>query len=275
MHELHRAEYLQALGIPSYVPRYVLPLAPAPRQAQLPVAEAAPQNPLPRSADQILDSVRRQAQPEAQSPQSAHGQTQGGLVAPARETAPQVARELESLVADTRPPAAVTESRAEPLVAAEPLTQVAPFVLSCWWIGDEVLAVDSREPGVALPVEALFNNMVRALGWQDLPREQERLRWPMAENRFAAAASASDARDTCSIWLEAASARRPVKSIWLMGQQARDFCAPVALEGDVTAWNNLHLLAMPSLSELLQAPARKREVWQLLQRLYPEQTRAR
>jgi hypothetical protein len=263
MHELHRAEYLEALGVPSYVPRYVLPLAPTPRQAQLPVAEPKPAvNPLPHSADQILDTVSRAA-PEPVPPQ-----------APVRPPEPpQVARELESLVADTRPPAVAEQGLAATVESAE--VRVEPFVLSCWWIGDELLAVDSREPGAALPVEALFNNMVRALGWHDLSREQDRLRWPMAENRFAAAASASDARDTCSIWLEGASARRPVKTIWLMGQQARDFCAPVPLVDGVADWNGIRVLSMPSLSELLQAPERKREVWQLLQNTYPEQTRSR
>ncbi|WP_237066791.1 uracil-DNA glycosylase family protein [Microbulbifer guangxiensis] len=259
MHERHRAEYLEALGVPSYVPRYVLPLAPAPRQAQLPAAPAEPaSNPLPRSADQILDTVAREV-PAAQPPATA-------------AQAPQMARELESLVAETRPPAAAPAAAPVPASAE---TRVEPFVLSCWWLGDELLAVDSREPGAALPVEALFNNMARALRWHDLPRDQDRLRWPLAENRFAAAASASDARDTCSIWLEAASARRPVKTIWLMGQQAQEFCAPVPLEGQVTDWNGIRLLSMPSLSELLQAPERKREVWQLLQSVYPEQTRAR
>lgn len=262
MHELHRAEYLEALGIPTYVPRYVLPLAPAPQQAALPVAAQEPvANPLPRSADQILDSVAREA--PATELQSGAPQAQ----------APQVTRELESLVADTRAP--VTAESVVAPVAESKQSRVEPFVLSCWWLGDELLAVDSREPGAALPVEALFNNIARALGWHDLSREQDRLRWPLAENRFTAAANASDARDTCSIWLEAASARRPVKSIWLMGQQAREYCSPIPLESEVAEWNGIRLLSMPSLSELLQAPERKRDVWQLLQSVYPEQTRAR
>ncbi|SDJ71744.1 hypothetical protein [Microbulbifer yueqingensis] len=258
MHELHRAEYLQALGVTSYMPRFVLPLAPEPRQAELPPTEAAADEsqrasgPLPRSAAQLVEVP---AQPS-------------GAATPRPAPQPEVLREVGDITRETR-------AAPRPSELAPPRQEVAPFVLSCWWLGEELLAVDSREPGAALPVESLFNNIVRALAWHELPREQDRLRWPLAENRFAGPAAASDARDTCSSWLEAASARRPVKSIWLMGAQARDFCSPVALEGPAGEWNGTRLLAMPSLSELLREPARKREVWQLLRANYPEQTRVR
>jgi len=280
VNELQRAEYLSALGVPSYMPRFVLPLAPPPRQARLPVAEAqSTANPLPQSAAQIRAAL---APAEPQSQPAAAAVPPAGIksvAAPSAqpEIAPEVARQVGELVRDTRPvpqqaPAPVTE-------LAPPAQPVEPFVLSCWWLGDALLAVDSREPGAALPVEALFNNIVRALDWQDLPRERDRLRWPLAENRFGPAASAAEARDTCSSWLEAASARRPVKSIWLMGQQAREYCAPVPLdpsaEPPLGDWNGVRIVAMPSLSELLREPQRKRGLWRLLQQVYPEQTRAR
>lgn len=259
MNELQRAEYLSTLGIPSYMPRFVLPLAPQPRQAELPPAPVEqPQNPLPASADQIRRELAPApaSQPAPQPPQPR----------------PEVLREVTEVARETRAPAAQPAPVAE---VAPPQKPVAPFVLSCWWLGEELLAVDSREPGAALPVESLFNNIARALNWHDLPREQDRMRWPLAENRFGPAASADEARDTCSSWLEAASARRPVKSIWLMGQQAQEFCAPVPLTEAVNDWKGIRILAMPSLSQLLQQPERKRDLWQLLRQTYPEQTRAR
>ena len=266
MHELHRAEYLQALGVTSYMPRFVLPHAPAPRQAQLPPAPAessAGENPLPRSAAQLMVA---DAEPQLAPEQHAPAQRKP-------ESQPEVLREIGVITDSTR----IAPTSAQPAAAtpvAPPQQAVEPFVLSCWWLGDELLAVDSREPGAALPVEALFNNIARALNWHELPREQDRLRWPLAENRFAAAAAASDARDTCSSWLEAASARRPVKSIWLMGRQARDFCAPLPLGQPVTDWNGISIVAMPSLTQLLQQPERKRALWQLLQNTYPAQSKA-
>ncbi|WP_346838870.1 hypothetical protein [Microbulbifer sp. SAOS-129_SWC] len=278
MNELQRAEYLSALGVPSYMPRFVLPLAPQPRQARLPVAEAkAPANPLPQSAAQIRAALAAEAAEPGGTPDQSVSAAVAAELAPQAAAAPtpELARQVGELVHDTRAapqPAPVAE-------VAPPAQSVEPFVLSCWWLGDELLAVDSREPGAALPVEALFNNIAHALGWHQLPREQDRLRWPLAENRFGPAASAVEARDTCGAWLEAASARRPVKSIWLMGEQARQFCAPVPLdtsaEQPVTDWNSVRIVAMPSLSELLREPQRKRGLWQLLQQTYPEQTRAR
>ncbi|MFC6634597.1 hypothetical protein [Microbulbifer taiwanensis] len=268
MNELQRAEYLSALGVASYMPRFVLPLAPQPRQAQLPPAEteapaaetplqrvqAAVQNPLPQSAAQIVV-----AEPETAAP------------APVEA---QVLRDIGQLAEQTR---VTPAAQAAPVTqVAPPQQQVQPFVLSCWWLGGELLAVDSREPGLALPVETLFNNIARALNWHQLPREQDRLRWPLAENRFGPAADASEARDTCASWLEAASARRPVKSIWLMGPQAQDFCSPPSLkqplEKPVSEWNGIRVIAMPSLTQLLQQPERKRDLWQLLRETYPEQT---
>ena len=267
MNELQRAEYLSVLGVPSYVPRFVLPLAPPPRQAELPVAVAPVENPLPRSAEQIRATL---APAEAAAPSPVTP------AAPSAPADPAVARQVGEIVQQARvepeKPSAPAVTPVTPV--APPAQQVEPFVLSCWWLGGELLAVDSREPGVALPVESLFNNIARALGWDQLPREQDRLRWPLAENRFGPAASAAEARDTCSIWLEAASARRPVKSIWLMGRQARDFCAPVPLSEPVTDWNGIRVVAMPSLTQLLQQPERKRALWRLLQQTYPQQTRA-
>ncbi|MFI2813234.1 hypothetical protein [Microbulbifer sp. JSM ZJ756] len=273
MHERHRAEYLQALGVTSYMPRFVMPLAPEPRQAQLPPAEpeeGAGQagRPLPRSAAQLVE-----APPEPVPTPVADAGTAPPPPSPSAPQ-PEVLREVGAITRETR----AEPAPARPTELAPPRQEVEPFVLSCWWLGDELLAVDSREPGAALPVDALFNNMVRAMGWHELPREQDRLRWPLAENRFAGPAAASDARDTCSSWLEAASARRPVKSIWLMGSQAHQFCSPIPLDGtgqQTGDWNGIRLLAMPSLSELLREPGRKRDVWQLLRQSYPEQTRSR
>nr|WP_284500767.1 hypothetical protein [Microbulbifer sp. GX H0434] len=246
------------------MPRFVLPLAPEPRQAELPVERD--------SGLGTRDSGREV---------SAAGPGSKPEVSTSPVTRLADAGILDVATTESRVPSPESRNPVEPhkpavSAAIQPKpVPVAPFVLSGWWLGGELLAVDSREPGAALPVESLLNNIARALNWHELPREQDRMRWPLAENRFGPAASADQARDTCTSWLEAASARRPVKSIWLMGRQAQDFCAPVAMTEAVHDWNGIRVIAMPSLSELLQQPERKRELWQLLRRTYPEQTRAR
>jgi hypothetical protein len=271
LNELQRTEYLAALGVTSYMPRFLLPLAPEPRQAELPVVRDSGQ--IGRTADLDCEGARESLAHRDSEPGSAELQLRSRAAGPLKPTGASgsALRDIGELTEQVR---AVPAPQAAPLAeVASPQSQVQPFVLSCWWLGEELLAVDSREPGTALPLEALFDNIARALNWHQLPRERDRLRWPMAENRYAAAADASDARDTCASWLEAACARKPVKSIWLMGRQARDFCSPVPLTQLVSEWNGIRLLAMPSLSQLLQQPLRKRDLWQLLQKTYPEQTR--
>ncbi|GAB2880742.1 hypothetical protein ACCI51_07255 [Microbulbifer echini] len=255
MNELQRAEYLSVLGVASYVPRFLLPLAPEPRQAQLPAVEPASNgtpaqplggNPLPQSTAQIIET-------------------------PAAKEGNPVAAEISALTH-----AATLQTPIKPAVAAPvaaPQQRVQPFVLNCWRIGEALLAVDSHEPGAALPLDALFGNIIRALNWHELPRQQERLHWPMAENRFGPAADATEARDTFSSWLEASCSRNPVKSIWLMGQEAREYCAPLALDKDINDWGGVRVLPMPSLSQLLQQPERKPDLWQLLRKTYPVETR--
>ena len=266
MNELQRTEYLTALGVTSYMPRFRLPLAAEPTQALLPPPEQSQSSdtePRPTSVAALMQSVGAAAsQPVETTPSSAK--------APAAPPA-DVGRVIGSLTAETR----ANTAPAKPVAVAAPQKQVSPFVLSCWWLGEELLAVDSREPGTALPVEALFGNIARALGWHQLPTERDKLKWPLAENPFAMAAGASDARETCGSWLEAAYARKPVKSIWLMGEQAQAYCSPVPLEAPVNDWQGTSVVAMPSLSELLNEPSRKRDVWQLLRKLYPEQTRGK
>ncbi|MBB5212926.1 hypothetical protein [Microbulbifer hydrolyticus] len=268
MNELQRTEYLTALGLTSYMPRFRLPLAPEPLQAPLPPPaderpEATP------AAVAVMAAVAGVAADAATTPGEPHAQpdTRPEQVRP--EPSADMGRVLGSITAETR----VAPAASQVTPVAPPQRQVAPFVLSCWRLGEEVLAVDSREPGSALPVESLFGNIVRALGWHQLASERNKLRWPLAESPFAAAAGADDARDTCSSWVEAACARKPVKTIWLMGQQAQEFCAPAPMTEAVADWQGVRLVSMPSLTELLQEPARKREVWNLLRKLYPEQTR--
>ncbi|HEY8567942.1 hypothetical protein [Microbulbifer sp.] len=259
MNELQRTEYLTALGVTSYMPRFCLSLAPEPTQAELPPAIAEAAEVPPVAAVMAAVGAATSTPVTEPVPSAERGRP---------HSAPEITRVIGSISTEIRAPR--VEVELEPVA---PPQQINPFVLSCWWLGDELLAVDSREPGSALPVEALFGNIVRALGWHQLATGRDKLKWPLAENPFAAAAGAADARDTCTSWLEAAVARRPVKSIWLMGPQARDFCAPATLEDGVADWNGVQLVALPSLSEMLREPPRKRDVWLLLRKLYPEQTR--
>ncbi|WP_043317735.1 hypothetical protein [Microbulbifer sp. HZ11] len=264
MNELQRTEYLTALGVTSYMPRFRLPLAAEPTQALLPPPpQSAQANPevRPAAAAALMQTVGASVSLPVETP---------AKPAASRAAAPvEMERVVGSLAAEAKVP---PPARVVPVAAPE--KPVPPFVLSCWWLGEELLAVDSREPGTALPVESLFGNIARAIGWHQLPSERDKLKWPLAENPFATAAGASDARETCGSWLEAACGRKSVKWVWLMGEQAQAFCSPVPLKSPINDWQGRYVVAMPSLTELLNEPWRKRELWHLLRDLYPEQTRS-
>ncbi|WP_285763761.1 hypothetical protein [Biformimicrobium ophioploci] len=255
MNELRRAEYLNALGVASYMPRRLLPLAPKPRLAQLPVEK----RPEARQEPQVAPGVQLGQVEQASSP------AQVASVIDRIEVA------VDGTVDSARqaPRAPVVEAAA---VAPTAQQAAEPFVLNCWWMGEQLLAIDSHAPGVALPLEKLFANMVCALEWHKLPLARHRLQWPLAQDRFSAQAGEDDAREMCLSWLEAVAEKRPTAEIWLMGDAARRFCAPVELSGPTATWtqngNEARVVAFPSLTELLQAPARKRDVWQLMQKLY-------
>lgn len=257
MNELRRAEYLNALGVASYMPRRLLPLAPKPRLARLPVA------PVQQGQQESQQSQGLQAALVAQP-----GQVEQ---APSPAQVASVIDRIEVAVdgAQQPPRASVAEAAA---VAPTAQQAAEPFVLNCWWMGEQLLAIDSHAPGVALPLEKLFANMVRALEWHKLPLARHRLQWPLAQDRFSAQAGEEDAREMCLSWLEAVAEKRPTAEIWLMGDAARRFCTPVELSGSTATWiqngNEARIVAFPSLTELLQAPARKRDVWQLMQKLY-------
>ncbi|WP_288132694.1 hypothetical protein [Microbulbifer sp.] len=267
MNERLRTEYLTALGVTSYMPRFRLPLAPEPTQAPLPPpVETSSIAPASSPAAALLAETGAGAA-NVPPPESAASRPAPNQSAPV-QIPTDVGRVIGSITAETK----IVPT--EPARVTAPEQPVEPFVLSCWWLGQELLAVDSRVPGAALPVESLFGNIARALGWHGLDCERDRLKWPPAENPFTAAAGADDARDICGSWLQAACSRKPVKSIWLMGDAAQQFCAPIALEQPVNDWQGVQVIAMPSLTTLLQQPLQKRALWQLLRRVYPEQTRA-
>ncbi len=259
MNELQRMQYLEAMGIDSYMPRRQLLLGPAIRQCQpvLPAQPAAvsggditPVAPVPGSPGEVAVPA---------------GKTGAGAVS----------------VADILgQPTTVVTPKPAPAEALKPAPEAAVvprFALSLWRVTDTLLVVDSRHAELALPTEALLLNMLNALGLQlrGLPRA-EILRWPMVENHFTRQGEA-EAREALRAMLEAMQEEQPVSRLLLMGPEAchylaDDPCASAdeslgAMQGKAVAAAGLGSCAvvLPSLTQMLQAPTLKAVAWQALQ----------
>ena len=140
------------------------------------------------------------------------------------------------------------------------------FQLRAWPVARDLLVVDTRGREVALPVDTLLRNMLAALGYRDPLAKPDTLRWPItgASNNLA------DARAMVSAFIEARQQRFGFGTVLLMGEQA----AAMALGRDAperwqrqTIKPDLEGITLPSLSELLQNPALKKNTWHSIRHL--------
>lgn len=291
MNEIQRQQYLEAVGIDSYMPRWVLPMAATspPCMPVLPstaapggppspvVPAAAPTSVVPAQpqavASTAANSVGAAATPASNAPVPEPSLPSGGAssvlaaMAPASENVPQKVRSL-----------------AEKVAATQALSIPAPrFALSVWRISDDLMVVDSRHSELALPTEPLLVNILNALGYSatQLGRA-EVLRWPMFENRHAPQGEA-EARETLLAVLEGMIEAAPVRYLLLMGAQACHYLlaadqlpdkaseddSMAAAEGKTFSLESLNCtaIAVPGLSDMLRQPQLKAATWQAIQPL--------
>lgn len=279
MNELQRQQYLEALGVDSYMPRWVLPLAPEPRRCAAPLAasiRASVPEPAaleaPVSESVAVDSVC-EIMPDVAEPRAPATPAQpSGSVEAAQPTIQLLDEPAES--SPVALPAAKTDAAVTPDVS---------FALGAWRISDDLLVVDSRKAELALPVDALLVNMLSALGYPPaaLPKV-EVVRWPREESAFHDRSEVA-ARAMSQAWLNARLETHPVKFLLLLGTEACHYLLPQeqapagqapqqsleALSGKAVRLDalNCSAIVVPSLVDILQRPALKAQVWQALQPL--------
>lgn len=289
MNEIQRQQYLEAMGIDTYMPRWILPSAAVP-------LSCAPV--LPRS-EQDLQASEPAAQPRVQSPVDpdvpqvpAPAPTANVVVtevvdsatqAPAKSAPIDVLASIESPSEPAKKSAPVSAKSILENLDAETKRPDPRFALSLWRVHDDVMVVDSRHAELALPTEPLLRNILAALGFasQPLPKA-EVLRWPMFENSYEPQGQ-EIARETLQAMLEGMLEARPGKYLLLMGGEAchyllgseqlgEGFDPQVSLDkhlGQSFALDALSATAIvvPSLSDLLQQPLLKRGAWRAIQPL--------
>jgi hypothetical protein len=235
--EQQRREYLQAMGITQYVPRWILPGAKLSARIEAPVAE-------PPS-------------PEAEP-----------LLKPAVPTAPRVLETVVTGLVDALAPTQKSRVVAEEkLPAAARSSEMAPrFSLSVWRPSAALMVVDTRPDGQALPTDALLHNILRAKGIEFGPASPDVLRWPPLAGQGMDTWAA--AREMTMAFLQVRLERQPASYLWLMGENA--YRAAVADDrpyvealGQALNLETLGTLALvlPSLSDMLRQPHLKAITW--------------
>lgn len=254
-----RQQYLQALGIESYLPRRQLPGA-AP--SSLLASDGADELQVVESAESPVVASQQPVQQDS-SPQAV----------PAR---PKLEIELEP----KQPRATISAEAAQLASQASPAPR---FVLGIWQISPQILVLDSRRASLALPVGRLLQNIALALGLDGRLPEPEILRWPLTDAGDFQGTEA-DARAHVRAFLAARAGLQPIRHILLMGSPAIRFALHEEQLADVGTLRSLlgkslplqledstvQAIALPSLAAMLQRPELKAGVWAAIKHLRHE-----
>ena len=292
INERQRMEYLEAMGIDTYMPRLVLPNAPEVFRVQAPEMdrELAANEPVVSWVDQLLpvgsggvDTVETVDKPDtlisADSVASAgSGAADGKALQKASEDALASIREKPSIKASS-----VKSEKPVVEKAVDVQPAIEPFSLSCWSVPGDVLVVDSRHPEQALPTEQLLVNIVVALGYPrfQLP-EAEVVRWPLMNHRLVDRDEHS-ARTTVQFTVEGFLRKYGLKKLLLLGAEAAYFVlspepdSPASMESYFTlaSQNTDQSILLPgdysarvvvahSLGDMLLNPHLKADTWRAL-----------
>lgn len=291
MNEIQRQQYLEAMGVDTYMPRWILPSAAAPLACE-PVVPESKEHPKQQSSAQPLASPKPlQSQPANAAPVVTHDASPAAEMPKAEAVAstPTKSAPLDVL-ATMQSPAPTAKKTTTPASAKSilegldnPKRPDPRFALSLWRVSDDLMVIDSRHSELALPTEPLLRNIVAALGFdsQPLPKA-EVLRWPMFENSYEPQGQ-DIARETLQAMLEGMLEAKPAKYLLLMGGEAchyllgteqlgEGFDAQASLDkslGQSFAMDALSVTAIvvPSLSDMLQQPLLKRGAWRAIQPL--------
>lgn len=263
MNESVRLAYLSALGVDGYMPRWILPAAPAAVACALPQVVVADQESSPAATPASGHLLSGRAQAEVAVP-SGVGDVLGELGV---EPMPEVAA-----VAPVK-------------VDRSPATEVIPrFALTIWRAGDELMVVDSRQSQLALPTDRLLANILIALGYRTSGLSKgEVLRWPIFENQVldsnAEQQGEAAARDMLHAYLDGHLMLKPVKHLLLMGSDAARYILPADNVDDGQVFDclvgksfviedfSVTAIVTHSLADMLQFPKLKAATWQAIQPL--------
>lgn len=275
MNEKQRMQYLDAMGIDCFVPRFLLPNAKAPQQCELP--SSVLQSSAANGSSKSTETAAAEAKPARSMQAAGEGLKQFFDSQASSRRIIEASREEYSSASpegkqQSAAPGDASASSANNSLAATSSQEAPRFALSLWQI-DGVYVIDSRRPKDAFPTQTLLRNMLKAAGWlaRDLPKA-ETLNWPMVAH--SERASWADACAMVQDFLEArlAKSESELDTLLLFGEAATrtvfgehsdysDMCfKPQTLE-KLPDHKSAKALVLPSLAHMLHKPEVKPKVW--------------
>lgn len=259
MNEIQRMQYLSALDVDTYMPRFILPNAAEVKLCQLPVATAASV-----AINDASPEVNHQSHSASFTPSNdaikAAADVLASLGTPAKPTA------KSSLKAEQKP-AEQPYSTLTP--AVEPTVAIAPFSLSLHRIG-RLLIIDTRHIEMPLPTDRLVANIALALGYKQHDQAMaEILNWPFSA--VNAVMDVESARIDLQAFLHGRVLNSDLDTLLLLGASAAKYILPQDCEYMPNLYKKIDLpefsvnaLVAPSLNEVLQKPALKESLWRAI-----------
>lgn len=203
MHELHRQEYLQSIGIESYIPRWKLPFA----------AESYLCDRATLVDQEVIPSIEINSQGQKDS------------INPAIDLMLSTVVEKNTVKNNTSRIGDILqqfEDKKSPTIQS--------FSLSVWRPVPGFLIVSARNLN-AIPTELFLNNFLRFyLKQHQLILVEEVLRWPAIENNKIVLTE-NDARIELQTWLSVQHELQSIKNLWFFGDVYRYFTSE-AISGD-------------------------------------------
>ena len=149
--------------------------------------------------------------------------------------------------------------------------QVAPFRLACWQPCDDLLVIDSLEPGEQPGLERtqLLSNILVAINrGTDQLGSAELIDWPTSPATSGSPPTEDGARALISVFLDIRIKQRGVCWVLLMGESAAAYTGDKQAEFAVGQQRELsggaRAVLTHSLKSLLVNPAGKAETWQAI-----------
>ena len=260
MQEMARQQYLDAMGIQTYMPKWVLSSAPVPLQCDL--------------ADVCAGSDNVGSRPAAR-PQVVLAAPQDSANAASAST-PELAGDiLQAMLsgakaADTTKPASKANNLS--LIAKQQLlaAQDDAFAVNLWQFTGLIIVAD-RLVQKALPVTYLLKNILVALGRSVAEAQKpEVIKWPL--DGLSAAQSGPADTYLKSILLARRFAGQPTTLLCFGSMSSKNLLPDGAVcyaqsEVILSDAEAMPAVALPSLEALIEAPEKKAQVWAAISHL--------
>lgn len=253
MHEISRQEYLQTIGIESYIPRWRIPFA---AESQL----------CDQSFEwsQTKDEIKVVEPIQVDDPNYQRDQIQPPI------DLHQVLNRVVEKSKTTNEPSRIADILQQ--FEEKKLPQIQSFSLSVWRPEAGFLIVAARNLN-AMPTELLLNNFLRFhLKQSQLVLNEEVLRWPAIENSKMALTE-KDACAELQTWLSVQHEFQSIKTLWFFGDVYRYFVSEFSRsnheslsESHDIKLDSVQIIAakiFPELSQILLQPQLKEKLLSL------------